>query len=581
MHQFNQKRMDMVEGRFLAVSRSARHPPAWRFRCGGTVRPVAVWASAIFGLLLTNASLCALGEESPRGPAGADHPGANRDHVTAERVEQQALLLQLDAPGFKERNEATRQLIASGAQCVPLLAKSLGADSREVRFRVAQMLRRQFSFDHVAPHLVAAVAEPYGSDARKILRDRALSQVSEVAHMENTKKLFAFWGTDAETLRRRIMFDLSAARGQDQVLSVVGPLIGLAGKAEVFNTELTSLKALSLHFDHQHSPGYLVAQILAQGLLQAEERKVAFAHDYIRAFELLVERMQAEGSRTATVRNEVVERANMSDGATSFLVRALDSRADIYPLLTEQLGIDAEMLRQDFFRGLAVRDTKECYRCVGKVHITDMLLEAMDRWPNETRARPSKKLVEGVVATVLSGDKPKALALLDAFEACSELQSRGSAMHKGLGRRLSQRLCAAALTAPDNRAFHPARAIHDRILRLVDNDVGSESELFPNQFVNRYLDGGRDATADQARLAIGRYARMLEQVKESGLDPSQPTVRRFLKLMCQDLNNNQQRLEAGAVELARLTRESRPLPAEERRQLVCSALNQWLAQIDE
>ncbi|MGM0489974.1 MAG: hypothetical protein ACQESR_24860, partial [Planctomycetota bacterium] len=354
------------------------------------------------------------GGNQVQGMAGEDE---------ASSPDRPALQPRLDARRFKERNEATRQLLARGPQCVPLLVTLLGAESREVQFRAAEMLRRHFEFDQVAPHLVAAVVKPYGLQARKILRDRALLQVSNVADMDNARKLLGFWRTDIESLRRRVIFDLPEARRREKVMAVVAPLIGLAEKAALFNQSLSTLKTLDLHYDHRHSPGYLIAETLADGLLQGDQRKTSFARDYIQAFETLAEEMRDEGRGGSTIRKEVVERANMSDGATSFLVQMLDTDTKPYQILTARLKVDVEALREDFFRGLARLDTKECYRCVGKVHIADMLLESLEQWPRMGREGVVQDLVDQLVLTVSSGDKPKALALLDAMDGCFELES--------------------------------------------------------------------------------------------------------------------------------------------------------------
>lgn len=492
-----------------------------------------------------------------------------------------APLPRLDAPRFKQRNEATRQLLARGPHCVPLLVTLLGAESREVQFRAAQMLRRHFDFDQVAPHLAAAVEKPYGLQARKILRDRALLQVSNVAEMDNTRKLLAFWRTDIESLQRRVMFDLPEVRQRKNVLAVVAPLIGLAEKAALFNQSLSSLKALDLHYDHRHSPGYIVAETLAEGLLQSDKRKTSFAQDYIRAFETLVAKLRAEGSGDSAIRKEVLDRANMSDGATSFLVRMLDTDTKQYQLLTARLEVDAEALEEDFFHGLAELDSEACYRRVGKVHIADMLLDSLDQRPPGVREQVVQDLTEQLVLTISSGDKPKALALLDAMDGCFELELSHASLEPELRRKLSQRLRSAALAASNNRLYHPARAVHDRIVKILDTGMKRESELFPNEFLERYLNAAEGSTSDDARLALGRYMRILEKLREAGLDYNQPGVRQFLRLMRRELDDGSTTLEKGVAEVWRLARETEALAAKKRRRQMNRGLGKWSSAVAE
>ncbi|MFW6169099.1 MAG: hypothetical protein ACODAD_01325 [Planctomycetota bacterium] len=508
----------------------------------------------------------AAGESRVQGTAGENNVNLPRGAASLPR---------LDAPRFKERNDATRQLLARGPQCVPLLVTLLGAESREVQFRAAQMLRRHFDFDQIAPHLAAAVEKPYGLQARKILRDRALLQVSNVAEMDNTRKLLAFWRTDIESLQRRVMFDLPEVRQRKNVLAVVAPLVGLTEKAGLFNQSLSSLKSLDLHYDHRHSPGYIVAETLAEGLLQSDKRKTSFAHDYIQAFETLVAQMRAEGSGDSAIRKEVLDRANMSDGATSFLVRLLDTDTKQYQLLTVRLEVDAEALEEGFFHGLAHLDSKTCYRCVGKVHIADMLVDSLDQRPPGVEEQVVQDLTEQLVLTLSSGDKPKALALLDAMEGCFELESSHASLESGLRRKLSHRLRSAALAASNNRVYHPARAVHDRILKILDTGVKRESELFPNEFLERYLSAAEGSTSDDSRLALGRYMRILEKLREAGLDYDQPGVRQFLRLMRRELDDGSTTLEKGVAEVWRLARETEALAAKKRRRQMNQGLGKW------
>ena len=152
-----------------------------------------------------------------------------------------------------------------------------------------------------------------------ILRDRAPLQVAEIAQMENTTKLLEFWGSSVDVLQRRVLFDMLEACGQDDVAKVVAPLLGLQNKAEIFNSNLSRLQRLSLGVDHRHSPGFVVAEMLAEGLLHDDEQKMSFALHYVQAFQTLDTDLRGAGQTSAAVRKEISDRANMSDGATCFL----------------------------------------------------------------------------------------------------------------------------------------------------------------------------------------------------------------------------------------------------------------------
>lgn len=253
-------------------------------------------------------------EGHPKTPEVADVQPA------VSEQEFDSILASLDDRHFANRTAATRRLLAFGPQCIPLLVASLDSESREIRFRVAEILRHAFSYEQVVHQLIDAAAPPDRSDARMILHNRSLQQVAKVAEWEHTRRLFAFWGTNIDSLQRSITFDLLEARGRDATAAVVAPLIGLHQKASAFNATLTGLESLSLSYDHRHSPGFEIAETLADGLLHDDQSKIDFANSYIEAFESLENQLVAEGLSKATVRKEISDRANMSDGATAFLI---------------------------------------------------------------------------------------------------------------------------------------------------------------------------------------------------------------------------------------------------------------------
>ncbi len=513
--------------------------------------PPWLWSVSTSWLVLLAATNCYGQLASPGGPAslaaGSELSKASADDELARDVRE--LVRRLDAEQFSERNEATRQLLAKGALCVPLLIESLGSESREARFRVAGILRGSFTFDDMASHLIGAIDKKYGAEARLILRDRALLQVAEAAEMENTKTLFAFWGTDIEALRRRVLFDLMDVRGGPQAGDVVAPLIGLRDKAEQFDKVLSRLSDMSLAFDHRHSPGFLIAQTLAQGLLHDDQRQIGFTHHYVESLENLAQHLQREELSGGAIRKEIADRANMSDGAAAFLVRMLDENGTEYRTMTQRLGVSAAMIQSEFFRGLSQPDTKECFRCVGKVHIADMLLESLDEWPAAPDDGVVRHVIDCIVTTIASGDKPKALALLDALQGCGDLARHNLDVRAGWGQRLATRLCLAAQVAPNSREYHPVRAIHDRIVRLIDLGIQPDHDLFPRDFADRYLASEPACIDENSRAALGRYVRILEELGKANESLEQTGVRQFLLLMVASLLDKQQLLEAGASEV--------------------------------
>jgi hypothetical protein len=544
-------------------------------------RPVAVWLMVLLlGSTIAGLTAGVKGQESRAELRQTTRDGADAGGGSAgeDAAHVESLIQQLDAEQFAERNEATRQLVGRGPGCLPQLIDSLASPSREIRFRVAEILRNSFPFDSVAPLLVEAVSEPYGLEARSILRHRAMRQVEESADLENTEKLFQFWNTSLETLRRRVTFDLAEAQGRDQVASVVAPLIGLREKARVFDSSLSRLNNLSLNFDHQHSPGHVIAQTLAHGLLVDDQQAVRFAQGYIAALTVLVDKMETDGQTGATVRKEVADRANMSDGATFFVTRTLDANSNEHEWLINRLGIDPAMLKEEFLRGLETLDTRECYRRVGKVHIADMLLEALSEWPEAPRDGFVQSVVDCAVTTIGTGDKPKALALLDALDGCADLEEHGMSVREGLGEQLAKRLCMASLAAPNNRACHPVRAIHDRILRAVKAGVTAQSDLFPHELVDDYLLAKPESISDESRLVLGRYVNLLQEVRASGLDFAQPAVHDFLLRMKESLKADRDVLKRGLAHWQQLTVETKHLDGAERAKRLEQELADWLVQ---
>jgi hypothetical protein len=242
----------------------------------------------------------------------------------------------------------------------------------------------------------------------------------------------------------------------------------------------------------------------------------------------------------------------MSQGAASYLVRVLDESSRQGMLLSKRLGIRAESLQEGFCRGLASTDSREYERGVGRVHIADMLTETLDQWPEAPHDGVVQELVAGVTKLAVTGDKPKALAFLDALEACSDLSNHKLDVRAGVGERLGRRLYVAAVEAPNNRVYHPARAVHNRFVTLIDMGIGPEHNAFPRQLFEEYLQGAARVTSDEQRLALERYVRILERLDAAGLDLKRPEVQRFVLAMRDRLTSRHDVLAAGITQLGRL-----------------------------
>ncbi|MHB8863783.1 MAG: hypothetical protein ACYC6N_15380 [Pirellulaceae bacterium] len=510
-------------------------------------------------LLILGACLCGgYGQRTilacaPRDPSGPTFPRTDR-HEDAVAQPFDALIAQLDAEDFAVRNDASRQLATKGPSAIPHLVAALGDESREVRFRVQGLLIHHFMFDDLVPPLIQAIGQPFGTAVRTILRDRALRQIEEAAEMQFAQKLFEFWGTDVEEFRRRVMFNLIDAPGPKEIAAVVDPLVGLRTKSLQFQDLLTRLDGLSLPYDHRHSAGYVVAETLAAGLRANDAVKVRFAERYVAAFEGLSRDLQAQGLSRSAIRKEIADRANMSDGAVVYVVQFLDPAVPAKSVVVERISLMPESLVEELFRGLSTPDAKECYRCVGKVHIVDMLDELLASWPGAPRDGVVQNLIEGIRAVVATGDKPKALVLLDALEACRELSKHQLDCREGLGAQLAHRLYLAAMVSPNTREYHPVRSVHDRIVRLLSLHVTPDQVAFPQSFLQSYLESKREPTDEEQRAALTHYVSTIEQLTQAQVRLDQPGTTRFLTLMRDNLAANRELVADGAREVSRLVR---------------------------
>lgn len=505
--------------------------------------------------------------------------GADSLPVVANSLSDQEIQLmvtQLDSPHFESRNAARRELISAGKAAVPFLVNALSEKSRELRFRATEMLSRQYSFDEVAPQLIAAMAQQaVPLRMRTILREQAEEQIQLACQLPSTGRLFKFWGTDPESFRREVLAKFDDARSHQDLARTIQPLLGLEEKVNRFSDVMSRLEALSLPYEHQFSAGYVVAHSLAQGMHDNNDRLVEFSKNYIESFEKLGGELRIRNRPSHAIRKEISDRANMSQGAADFLVKLIGTDSERRTLLSKRLGVSIESLQIDFFRGLSSPESKQCSRNVGKVHIADMLSEAVSKWEGATDNEALWQIVADARATVSSGNKPKALAYLDALSACRELANHRLGTEEGLGRQLTDRLHQASVQSPDIRSYHPSRSVHDRILALVDLGIEPEHELFPQRFCDLYLEGDARVTSDSHRLALERYLRTLERVRQVDPQYEQPSVKRFLEVLENNLVDGHEIVAEGSNTLSQLLKKNSDADGEIDMKTLILEINEW------
>jgi len=514
---------------------------------------------------------------------GADQPVAVRSEErvsepTAQATEQQIrrLIAQLDAPSFASRKQATRELIARGKATIPYLVAALGEPSREVRFRVQLLLTDHHRFEDVAPHLANAAETYYGFSARAILRERAMRHIDAACGARHADKLFKFWGTSVESYRAQTKDRLDEVRTRAQTTRTIEPLLEICEKASRFSAAVERLESLSLSQDHRHSPGFAIAETLARGLRESHSGWVVFAEQYIDALEKLVRQIRLRTDSMYTIKKEVSDRATMSTSAVEYLVRILDESSRERTILSQRIGIEPTWLQQEFCGGLALADSAACHQQIGKVHIVDLLTRLLIEWPDAPSDGVVEQLIARTAETAVVGDKPKALALLDALEAYRDLSNHRGSLQADLGKRLGERLGAAAMKAPNSRVYHPARSVHDKLIKLVEMGISPEHDVFPKRLLDDYLQGADWVTTDEQRLALDRYLRILDRLDAARLSLDQPGVRRFVLAMRDCLTTKHDRLAAGGKRLESVLSAHRDESDKADAKAVGHALVEWI-----
>jgi hypothetical protein len=494
-----------------------------------------------------------------QAPKAGDRKADKRDENDAGQEVAQSkvrkLVTRLDDDRFEERNLATRQLVRLGKRVIPQLVEALDEPSREIRFRSGELLRQHFSFSEVVPHLLNGLERSSDSPARGILVQRAKWQLELICQSASTERMLKFWDTDVATFRLNTLSRIEEAKAGNEMSNAILPLVGLIDKAEHFETTLERLEALGLPHGHQFSSGFLIAQTLARGLKGNDDRAAQFAESYVSAFEELVNKMEAENKKPHLIKKEVIDRANYSRGAASYLVQILNDTTTQRSSLLRHIGFPPERLTAEFLNGLSAADRRQCYRDIGKVHIVDMLTESLSRWSQPADDAVVNQLIAGVQQTVDKGDKPKALAYLDALDARWDQSQKIGRANSQLMDQMCQRLLLAAQEARNNREYHPARATHDQFLLLFELNITPENWAFPGELWSQYLSGQQQASSDKQRLALERYVQILERIAELGIDRESNVVKQFLLQMRESVTGDQERLSAGAAVLRQLAAE--------------------------
>ena len=347
---------------------------------------------------------------------------------------------------------------------------------------------------------------------------------------------------------------LDAAIDAEQVARAIEPLYRLREKSLQFDSAIARLESLSLPYEHQYSPGFVIADTLARGLAANHQAWIGFAEAYLASLETLAAGLRTETDSNFAVRKEVLDRANMSQGAAGYLVQLLDETSPLRKLLAERVGITPDDLQSSFCTGLASTEPQACDRGVGRVHVVDMLTETLQQWPDAPREGVAQQLITAVIEAARSGEKPKALALLDALEACRDLTNHGLRVDAGLGRQMGERLYAAAMAAPNNRAYHPTQSVHGKFIALIDMGITPQHAAFPNRLLTDHLQCAEQVTTDEQRLALERYLRILERLKQAGIDITAPDLPRFICAMRDGVSTRHELLAAGVSRIDPLLR---------------------------
>jgi len=473
--------------------------------------------------------------QPPSGPLPPDSPRLEIRGSGAHPADQAPpipqLIANLGADAFATRDKAMQALAARGDEAFPYLVEALSDYSAERRQRVRRLLEQNDSFEQLAPHLLAIVSLPQGGAARELLLEFCLRQVELAGELTNVERLFRCWDTNRERYLADVLAAFRRARAPEDFRAIVQPLIDLRGKATRFSDAIARLDAMSVAHDHRHSPGFLVIQTLAAGLRRGRPELLAFATRYVESLESLVRGMSASGQSRHAIREEVANRAGWSQGAASFLAELLEPDSPCSRLVQEHIGIARTELEDGFFEGLGAADTRVYLTGVGRVHIVDLLISTFRQWPQAPGDGVVGQLKQQAVAAARAGDKPKALVLLEALEACRALEAAGLEVRTGLGSRFAERLLQGTQQATTHRDFHPVGSVHQRLVRLVQRGISPGHPAFPCEFAEQYFAGNPEMVSESGRLALERYLTLIDRLGALPVDWTRPGARRLAEVV--------------------------------------------------
>jgi hypothetical protein len=258
-----------------------------------------------------------------------------------------------------------------------------------------------------------------------------------------------------------------------------------------------------------------------------------------------------------------VSRAEYSRGATNYLLQLFDRNSLPSRQLSQHIDIAPQLLQDEFIRGLGSPNADFYSRGVGRIHIVDMLGDALERWPEVPREGVAALLIASIVDSARAGDKPKALVYLDALEACHGLTGRGLDTDQPLAERLGQRLLRGARAAKDHRAYFPTRNIHNKIVSLIQRGISPSHHAFPQEVLDNYLEG--EVASDDDRQALERYVFILDRLNTLGVDIQSAESAPFTRALRSRMTHNVGQLATLIQRLDKLPRETAGQPPETRR----------------
>ena len=273
------------------------------------------------------------------------------------------------------------------------------------------------------------MSQPYGPTARSILRDRALLQIEEAA--DDAVGRSSCLSSGARTWKNSAaacMFNVVDAKGPQEVAGIVEPLVGLKTKAAQFQDLLSRLESLVSVVRPSAQPRLCGGR--DAGSRTARDDRLAhrsLPSGTLQAFESLTSELQLQGMARAAIRKEIADRANMSDGASAFLVQLLNRDVRVAQGSVER----TDRVLPDAAGGRVLSRTVGA-GCEGMLPLCRQSAHrrhAQRRLYRAGRMRRAtawcRDCCDGVEVTVGPGDKPKALVLLDALEGCRDLGKQG------------------------------------------------------------------------------------------------------------------------------------------------------------